>query len=327
MRFGKNDNFIFFGGGHILLEACVFLKKRNKNVFVISSKNQINEKTYNDKNNLGDHLLKNGIKYKILPNLNNIKKWSYLINKKTIGVSYSCRWIFKKKQIDLFNGKLLNIHASNLPSFRGAGGFTWKIMSQHYSSGLTIHFVNEKIDTGVALLIKSFKFPLNIRGSLFKMQKYSFDFQKKILKKFLITLINNGKFNLKNISNNSNSYYWPRISTQKNAWINWSWDAEQITNFIKSFSYPYEGAATNLKGEVVRFQKAKITKSKIVFHPFQYGLIYRIIKNEIYVAAKNYGVILDISNFKNKNSLLGKRLYSTTRNLEKSLENFTIQNN
>ena len=322
MRFGKNDNFIFFGGGHILLESCVFLKKRKKNVFVIASKNQINEKIYNDKNNLGDHLLKNGIKYKILPNLNNIKKWSYLINKKTIGISYSCRWIFKKKQIDLFNGKLLNIHASNLPSFRGAGGLTWKIMSQYYTSGLTIHLVNEKIDTGLALLIKSFKFPLNIRGSLFKMQKYSFDFQKKIIKKFLITLINNGKFNLKNISNNSSSYYWPRISTQKNAWINWSWDAEQITNFVKSFSYPHEGASTNLKGKIVRFQKAKITKSKIVFHPFQYGIIYRINDDKIWVAAKNGGLLVNQVIYPNSIKLRkGKRFITDNQTLLNAKKN------
>ncbi len=325
MRFGKVDNFIIFGGGQILLEACVLLKKRKKKVFVISSKKQINEKIYYNKNSLGEYLLKNGIKFKILPNLNNLKKWSYLVNKKSIGISNSCRWIFKKKQIDLFNGKLINIHSSNLPTFRGGGGLTWNIMSQNYMSGVTIHLIDEKIDTGLALLIKSFKFPLNIRGSLLKMQKYSLEFQKKIIKKFLITLTKNGKFNLKNISNNSSSYYWPRISTKKNAWINWSWDAEQITNFVKSFSYPYEGAATNLRKKIVRFQKAKITKSKIKFHPFQYGLIYKIIKNEIYVAAKNYGVIFDISNFKNKRGLLGKRLYSTTRNLEKSLENVVIK--
>ena len=324
MRFGKIDNFIIFGGGYVLFEACMFLKKRKKKVFVISSKKQIDEKIYNNKDSLGNYLLKNGIKFKILSNLNNFKKWSYLVNKKTIGISYSCRWIFKKKHINLFNGKLVNIHASNLPAFRGGGGLTWNIMSQNYMSGVTIHLINEKIDTGLALLIKSFKFPLNIKGSLFKMQKYSLEFQKKIIKKFLVLLMNNRKFNLKNILNNSNSYYWPRFSTKKNAWINWSWDAEQITDFVKSCSYPHEGAATNLNKKIVRFQKAKITKSKIKFHPFQYGLIYKIIKNEIYVAAKNYGIIFDISNFKNKKGLLGKRLYSTTKNLEKSLENVVI---
>ena len=324
MRFGEVDNFIIFGGGEILFEACLLLKKRKKRVFVISSKEQINEKIYYTKDSLKNYLLKNEIKFKVLSNLNNIKKWSYLVNKKSIGISYSCRWIFKKKEINLFNGKLINIHSSNLPSFRGGGGLTWNIMSQNYMSGTTIHLINEKIDTGLSLVTKSFKFPLNVRDSLFKMQKYSLKFRRKIIKNFLIKLINNGKFNLKNIPNNSNSYYWPRISTKKNAWINWSWNAEQITDFVKSCSYPYEGAATNLKKKIVRFQKVRMTKNKIKFHPFQYGLIYKIIKNEIYVAAKNYGIIFDISNLKDKKGLLGKRLYSTSRNLEKSLENIII---
>ena len=55
-----------------------------------------------------------------------------------------------------------------------------------------------------------------------------------------------------------------------------------------------------------KVSEGEITKSKIKFHPFQYGLIYKIIKNEIYVAAKNYGIIFDINNFKNKKGLLGK---------------------
>ena len=33
MRFGKVDNFIIFGGGQILLESCVLLKKRKKKGF------------------------------------------------------------------------------------------------------------------------------------------------------------------------------------------------------------------------------------------------------------------------------------------------------
>ena len=72
--------------------------------------------------------------------------------------------------------------------------------------------------------------------------------------------------------------------------------------------------------KVIRFKKAKPAKSKINFHPFQYGLIYKKIKNEIYVASKKGGVIIDISNIKNKKGFLGKRLLTTNKTLDKSLE-------
>ena len=52
MRFSEVDNFIIFGGGEILFEACLLLKKRKKRVFVISSKEQINEKIYYTKDSL-----------------------------------------------------------------------------------------------------------------------------------------------------------------------------------------------------------------------------------------------------------------------------------
>ena len=39
-------------------------------------------------------------------------------NKNTIGISHSSKWIFTEKEINLFKNRLLNIHYSNLPSFK-----------------------------------------------------------------------------------------------------------------------------------------------------------------------------------------------------------------
>ena len=127
-------------------------------------------------------------------------------------------------------------------------------------------------------------------------------------------------FNIREIENNKNSSYWPRINTKKHGWINWSWNASDIVDFIHSFSVPYPGAATLLNNKIVRFKKAKLAKSKLKFHPFQFGLIYRKVSNEIYVATKKGGIILDISEIKNIKGLLGKRLLTNRTILEKALE-------
>ena len=320
IKFEKIENFILFGGGQIVLEMCIFLKKNKKNIIVITSKEQSENKIYFNQYSFKNYLVKNKIKFKILSNLKKTNQWTHLIKKNSIAISNSCRWIFKHKEINLFKNKLINIHGANLPLFRGAGGLSWNMMTNYYNSGITIHLIDKNIDKGMFILKKSFTFPLKIRNSLLEMQKYSINFQKKQVINFLSKLIKNKVFKLNIIKDSPNSCYWPRISTEKHAWINWSWNANQISDFINSCSTPYIGAATTINKKVIRFKKAKPAKSKINFHPYQYGLIYKKIKNEIYVASKKGGVIIDISNIKNKKGFLGKRLLTTNKTLNKSLE-------
>ena len=169
IKFGKLENFIIFGGGEVIADICSILKKKNKEIILLTSKQQsedlILEKTYTLKN----YLKKNKIKFKILKNLKNLNKFKF-INKNSIGISNSCRWIFTKKDIKLFKNRIINIHYSNLPSFRGAGGLSWNILINNFKSGTTIHLVNEKIDDGKYLIKRNFKFPQRIRKSLIKME-------------------------------------------------------------------------------------------------------------------------------------------------------------
>ncbi len=324
LKFNNVENFIIFGGGELIFDICNFIIKNKKKVLIISSKKQINEKIPGSKISLRKFFIKKKIKFIIIKNLKNRSKWAHFINEKTLGISHSCRWIFKENEIDLFKGKLLNIHYSNLPSFRGGGGLSWNILTQNFDSGTTIHLVDKKIDSGFSIVNKRFSFPKNVRNSLVKMQKFSIKFQKKTIYHFLKKIFENKSFEIKKIKNNFTSFYWPRLNTNTNAWINWSWEANKIISFINAFSDPYEGAATYFDKKIIRIKKAKIYKEKLIFHPFQYGLIYRISKNEAYVAAKKGGIIIDLKYLKVKKGLLGKRLYTLDNKLEKSIQNVKI---
>lgn len=320
LKFTDIDNFIIFGGGELIIDICSFLIKNNKKVLIISSTKQIKEKIPSLRITLKNFFIKNKIKFIVLKNLDNYSKWTHLVNKKTFGISHSCRWIFKESEINLFKGKLVNIHYSNLPSFRGGGGLSWNILTQNFNSGTTIHLVDKKIDSGFSIINKKFSFPKNVRNSLIKMKNFSIEFQKKMINVFLRKLIENKFFETQKIKNNFESFYWPRLNTKKNAWINWSWDACEIVDFINAFSYPHEGAATYFNKKIIRIHKARVNKEKLMFHPFQYGLIYRVSKNEAYVAAKDKGIIIDMKYLKGKKGALGKRLYTLSSKLEKSIK-------
>jgi methionyl-tRNA formyltransferase len=63
-------------------------------------------------------------------------------------VSVSCPQIFKKPLIDLPPRGVLNIHGAILPHYRGVLPSFWMLANGEKQAGVSIYFVNEKIDAG-----------------------------------------------------------------------------------------------------------------------------------------------------------------------------------
>ena len=60
--------------------------------------------------------------------------------------------ILSKAFINNFNGKILNIHPSLLPKFKGLNNHERAIRKREKYSGCTVHFVNSKLDSGKIIL-------------------------------------------------------------------------------------------------------------------------------------------------------------------------------
>ena len=56
--------------------------------------------------------------------------------------------ILSKKFIQNFDGKILNIHPSLLPKYKGLNTHERAIINKDKHSGCTVHFVNYKLDSG-----------------------------------------------------------------------------------------------------------------------------------------------------------------------------------
>ena len=52
--------------------------------------------------------------------------------------------------------KIINIHPSLLPKFKGLNTFERIIQNNEKKTGCTVHFVNEKLDSGKIILEKNF---------------------------------------------------------------------------------------------------------------------------------------------------------------------------
>ncbi len=65
--------------------------------------------------------------------------------------------ILSKKFITKFNGKILNIHPSLLPKYKGLNTHQRVLDNKEKYSGCTVHFVNSKLDSGKIILQKKIK--------------------------------------------------------------------------------------------------------------------------------------------------------------------------
>ena len=64
--------------------------------------------------------------------------------------------ILSKKFLRSFGRKILNIHPSLLPKFKGLNTFVRMLKAKEKSCGCTVHYVNDKLDAGKIVLKKYF---------------------------------------------------------------------------------------------------------------------------------------------------------------------------
>ena len=64
--------------------------------------------------------------------------------------------ILPKKIINTFEKKIINIHPSLLPKFKGLNTFSRIIKNNEIKTGCTVHYVNNRLDDGKIIIKKSF---------------------------------------------------------------------------------------------------------------------------------------------------------------------------
>ena len=69
--------------------------------------------------------------------------------------------ILSKNFIKKFKGKILNIHPSLLPKYKGLNTHEKALINKEKYSGCTVHFVNSRLDSGKIILQKKVKISEN----------------------------------------------------------------------------------------------------------------------------------------------------------------------
>ena len=148
---------VFISGKDSNLENLIKCSKDKKSRFKISLIISNNSKALGLK-----YARKFNIKKKII-NFNNNKliekNLLKVFEKKHINIICLAGFmrILSKSFIKRFDGKILNIHPSLLPKYKGLNTHFRAIQNNEPYSGCTVHFVNSKLDSGKIILQKKVK--------------------------------------------------------------------------------------------------------------------------------------------------------------------------
>lgn len=234
-------------------------------------------------------------------------------------LSFGAAWIFKPDWIEnSLGGKLFNLHGTRLPQNRGGGGFSWQILTGNRLGFCQMHMVDGGIDTGDIVATEEFVYPASCRipidFELMYMHKVT-EFTQSILDQVFA-----GKIELaKKTQSEYLSSYWPRLHTEKQAWIDWSWPVWQVERFCNAFDEPYMGSGTFWNEGEVRLKSAQADYNDQETHPFMSGLVYRNNGKWLHVACSGGSLIVEKVMAEGRNIVgevsVGDRLYTPSEKL------------
>jgi methionyl-tRNA formyltransferase len=193
---------------------------------------------------------------------------------------------------DIVPGKVLEVpklgsicyHPSILPRYRGASAINWAVINGESTSGLTIFWVDEGIDTGDILLQKEVEIgPEETTGQVYFNKLYPLGVDAVIE---AVDLIAAGK--APHIPQDHSKATYDPPCDEKVAGLDWQKPGREVFNFIRGCD-PQPGATTTFRGEKVKFYNAKFLEEA---HQAPPGEILAVTDKGLKVAVKNGAVLI-----------------------------------
>lgn len=159
------------------------------------------------------------------------------------------RKILPKRLLNLCPGRCINIHPSKLPEYRGPVPTAWAIANGEKECGISIHLMDEGIDTGDLLVQEVF--PIDTDDTGFSLYTKAMSYGAKLLKKHFRDIVECKITPQKQLG--LGSYYGKLRGASL---VNWQKSVEQIINIIRVYAEPFNRAETMLYNKYLFINKA-----------------------------------------------------------------------
>ncbi len=170
-------------------------------------------------------------------------------------VSMSFNQIFKSKIINLAKYKTINCHAGKLPFYRGRNVLNWVLINDEKEFGITVHYVDEGIDTGDIILQKSFK--------ITKQDNYKTLLQKayiecaNILYNAILMFRKGNVKAYKQIKIHPIGFYCSERKKGDEV-LNWDQTSKEVFNFVRAICKPGPSARAFINKKEMKINKVEL---------------------------------------------------------------------
>lgn len=255
-------NIVFFGTNN---DGSIFLRKliRDFSIKIVVTNLIINDnwRWFLNRCVLGKKLTEDIVRWKpgvILVDQERItqEKFINVLKESNIdlGVIASFSKIIPKSVIDAVHLGIINVHPSLLPKYRGANPIFWSLRNGEKEFGVTVHYINERIDAGDIIMKKKIKIEDN--ETLMDCKKKFFEHGIYLMKKS-IKMIESGKVKTLSQKEDESTYYPPAKKEYRTILPN-EHNYFQVKNIMR--------ASMGKKGATVWYQGKKICAKSIVKH-------------------------------------------------------------
>ena len=160
-----------------------------------------------------------------------------------IAVSYVYWRILKKPLIKSPKLGILNFHPAPLPDLRGTGGFNLAILENHETFGVTVHYMDEGIDTGPIIEVE--RFSINAKQETAQsLEKKSHEKMVELFKKTLTRVKTEG------ILDSQKMLGGRHLSRKEMEMLKKITPGDDVDAKIRAFWFPpYDGAYVEVNGK------------------------------------------------------------------------------
>jgi len=179
-----------------------------------------------------------------------------------LGISINWGTIISGKQLSLFQLGILNVHAGDLPQYRGNASPNWAIIKGEKNITLSVHFMEEeKLDCG--RIVTQEHFNLTDNTNIKEIYTWMENITPKLLVKSVEILSSDPHFSIKTADADAPDSFrcYPRLP--EDGFIDWNSSVLEIHNLIRASGEPFAGAYTYHLSENT-LKKLIILESRIV---------------------------------------------------------------
>lgn len=177
-------------------------------------------------------------------------------------VSMSFNQIFRTEIINLPKLKTINCHAGKLPFYRGRNILNWALINDEKEFGITVHYVDEGIDTGDIIVQETYQ--ITDSDDYSTLLERAYVECANVLYKAIRLLIENKVEVIEQKTLHPVGMYCG-MRKEGDEVLNWNQTSRGIFNFVRAITSPGPRATTTLNGKIIKIKSVRMIEDAVTY--------------------------------------------------------------